>query len=131
MFDATLSLLERSLDLRMKAHEVHVSNLANANVTNFKARRVDFEERLQAALGEAPLDETRVTTEEVLKRAVEQVVPQIYEDPLAAPSGNGNTVSAEREQVAIAKNTVAYEASLQLLNKKFALQKYVLSEGGR
>ena len=52
--------------------------------------------------------------------------------PMQGPmNGNGNTVDPDREQTEIAKNKIAYDAAVQLMNKKFAMQKYVVTEGGR
>lgn len=131
MIDATLSILEKSLEMRARAHEIHTSNIANANVPGFKAKKIDFENRLREAMGEleAP-NEPMVQREGIVSGQVAEVRPDIYEDPLAKASGDGNTVNMEREQTELAKNTIGYEASVQLINKKFALSKYVL-DGGR
>jgi flagellar basal-body rod protein FlgB len=132
MIDATLSILEKSLEMRARAHEIHASNVANANVPGYKAKKIDFEGRLREAMQEldAP-NEPMVKTHRLASGTVGEVVPDIYEDPLAKASGDGNTVQMEHEQAEIAKNTIAYQAGIQLINKKFALAKYVLSEGGR
>jgi flagellar basal-body rod protein FlgB len=129
MIDATIAILERSLALRMRAHEVHTSNVANANVPGFKARKIDFEERMREAVDTPKGNETMIAREQTERAAVEEVAPDIYEDPMARMAGDGNSVSMEREQTEIAKNTIAYEAALQLLAKKFAFQKHVLGEG--
>lgn len=132
MVDATQSALEKSLDLAMRKHALHSSNIANANVPDFKAKKIDFADRLQGAMEsmDAPnanLMERNLRTE----RAINQVEPDVYADPLAPMKGDGNTVNVDREQTELAKNTIQYEGAIQLLNKKLALQKYVLSEGGR
>jgi flagellar basal-body rod protein FlgB len=133
MFDSTIGLLERSLDLRMKAHEAHVSNVANANVPNYKALRADFEGKMKEALDRADSssERTRIAREHVIEEAVRNVAPDIHEDPLLPMNGMGNTVDMEREQTEIAKNTIGYQTAIQLINKKFAMQKYVVSEGAR
>ena len=132
MIDATMAALEKSLDLRMRAHEVHTSNVANANVPGYKAKKVDFDARMREAIESlASEDGTLIEKETTAKENLGAVEPDIYEDPLARPSGDGNTVDAEREQAEIAKNTIAYETAIQLLNKKFLLTKQVLSDGGR
>jgi len=127
-----MSILEKSLEMRARAHEIHASNIANANVPNFKAKKVDFEGRLREAMEEldAPA-EPLIAREEISARKVSEVGPDIYEDPLARASGDGNTVQMEREQTELAKNTIAYQTAVQLVNKKFAMSKYVLAEAGR
>jgi flagellar basal-body rod protein FlgB len=127
-----MAVLERVLDLRMRAHEIHGSNIANANVPGFKAKKIDFEDRMREAV-DALGQEGRplLDRETEVKAKISDVQPDTYEDPLAPKNGDGNTVNAEREQTEIAKNTIAYETAVQLINKKFALQKYILVEGAR
>ena len=133
MVDATLSVLQKALEMRMREHEIHASNIANANVPNYKARKLDFEGRLReaiAGLDGAP-NEPLLAREARAEAQVPSVAPDIYEDPTAVASGDGNTVNAEREQTALAKNTVAYETLVEMMKMKFAMQKMAISEGGR
>jgi flagellar basal-body rod protein FlgB len=131
MIDATTKLLERVLDLRMNQHQVHVSNVANANVPGYKAKKVDFDQAVSQALQSAEKKDVLRAYEAQLEKAVEQIKADVYEDPLAVMNGNGNTVNMEREQTDLAKNTIAYEAAITLVNKRLAMQKYIFSEGGR
>jgi flagellar basal-body rod protein FlgB len=133
MTDATLTALEKVLDLRTQAHQIHTSNLANANVNDYKAKKIDFDQRLRQAL--EPLkdseNQTQKTIEIQAKQELNNVVADVYEDPLAPKNGNGNTVNPDQEQAEIAKNMIGYQTAIQLVNKKLALQKYIISEGGR
>jgi len=129
MFDATITALQKMLDLRMQSQELHTSNVANANVPNYKARSLDFEARLDEAL--APLDKagTLIEREARASQLATNVAPDIYEDPLAPMNGSGNTVNMDKEQTEIAKNTIAYETGIELLRHKLSMQKLVLGEG--
>ncbi len=133
MTDATLTALEKVLDLRTQAHQIHTSNLANANVNDFKAKKIDFDQRLRAAL--EPLSDqtgtTKVASEISAQNQLNQVVADVYEDPIAPMNANGNTVNPDKEQAEIAKNMIGFQTAVQLVNKKMALQKYIISEGGR
>lgn len=133
MIDATMAALERAIDLRMRAHEVHTTNIANADVPGYKAKKIDFDARMRDALEvmNSETTTTQVQREQLAKEGLGNVAPDIYEDPLARLGGDGNSVDMEREQAEVAKNTIAYETAVQLLNKKFLLSKQVLSEGGR
>jgi flagellar basal-body rod protein FlgB len=117
----------------MKAHETHVSNVANANVPNYKSLKTDFEAKMKDALERADSAQARtlIAREHIIEEAVRNVAPDIHEDPNAPMNGIGNTVDMEREQTELAKNTIAYQTAIQLINKKFAMQKYVVSEGAR
>ena len=130
MTDSTTAILERVLDLRMKAHEVHTSNIANANVPQYKARKVEFDNALEEAVTRTGMENTQQARELALNAAVQDVNAVVYEDPNAPMKGNGNTVDMEREQTELAKNTIAYDTAIQLINKKFAMARYVLQEGG-
>jgi flagellar basal-body rod protein FlgB len=133
MTDATLTALEKVLDLRTQAHQIHTSNLANANVNDFKAKKIDFDQRLREAL--EPLSDqtgtTKVASEISAQNQLNQVVADVYEDPIAPMNANGNTVNPDKEQAEIAKNMIGFQTAVQLVNKKMALQKYIISEGGR
>jgi flagellar basal-body rod protein FlgB len=133
MKDVTLTALERVLDLRTQAHQIHTSNLANANVNDFKAKKIDFDDRLKQAL-KPTLENKDLPQKNLESQSIDQlneVVADVYEDPLAPMGGNGNTVNPDKEQAELAKNMIGYQTAIQLVNKKIALQKYILNEGGR
>lgn len=129
--DAASLTLEKVLDLRSRAHAAHVSNIANANVPNYKAKSVEFEENLQRALEHGEQKNTLIQQETQVARDLASVDANIFDNPDAAMAGDGNTVNVDAEQAAIAKNTIGFQGAIKLLNKKMAMQKYVLSEGGR
>ncbi len=130
MIDSTTKLLERVLDLRMDAHQVHTTNIANANVPGYKSKSVDFDQAVSEALRQSEGRPTQKQFEERLAEAVNYIKADIYQDPLAPMNGNGNTVNMEREQTNLAKNTLAYEGAINLINKRLAMQKYVFTDGG-
>jgi len=131
VIDSTTKLLERVLDIRMNAHQVHMSNVANANVPGYKAKKLEFESAVHQALESAERAKVQNAYEDQLEKAVQQIKADVYEDPLAPMNGNGNTVNMEREQTDLAKNTIAYQAAITIINKRLAMQKYVFSDGGR
>lgn len=132
MFDATLLALQKNIGMRTLAHSIHVSNIANANVPGYKARQADFQDRLRDAID---VEDNNLTPDlarqELVKDAINKVTAQIYEDPNASVNGDGNSVNIDKEMTAIAKNTIGFETAVKLLNKKLALQRYVVSEGLR
>ncbi|NCN28570.1 flagellar basal body rod protein FlgB [bacterium] len=132
MFDATLLALQQSLDLRTKAHAIYSSNIANANVPGYKARAVDFQDRLKQAIDmSANQEDPNRLRQNLVKEAIKKVTAQVYEDPLASVNGDGNSVDVDKQMTNLAKNTIAYESAVKLISRKFALHKYVVSEGLR
>ena len=59
--------------------------------------------------------------------SIDDIEPEIYEDPNGQMSENGNTVDREKEMALMAENKLMFDAAVQLLNKKLALKKYILS----
>lgn len=129
--DVASLTLEKSLDLRARAHAAHVSNIANANVPGYKAKTVEFEAELQRAIEHADKKVPLIQKNNLAQRDLASVVGNLFDDPDAAMSGDGNTVNVDTEQAGLAKNYIGYQGSIKLLNKKMAMQKYVISEGGR
>ena len=132
MIDGTTAILERVLDIRMQKHALHVSNIANSNVPDFKSKTLDFESRMKDAIAFAENSgNTERSQSQALENQAKNITADVYEDPLAVMKGDGNSVNMDKEQTELAKNTIAYEGAIQLINKKMALQKYVLAEGGK
>ena len=80
----------------MRAHELHTSNIANANVSAYKAKKIDFEARLRDALEGLDADVPEIAKQTQGEKSVSEVSADIYEDPLAVPNGAGNTVNMEK-----------------------------------
>ena len=132
MIDAASLTLEKVLDLRSRAHSAHVSNIANANVPNYKAKVIEFEADLLRAIEQAGDKQAPMIQKNAeMARGLASLDANIFEDPNAAMSGDGNTVNVDTEQAELAKNYIGYQGAIKLFNKKMAMQKYVISEGGR
>jgi flagellar basal-body rod protein FlgB len=121
LFDKTIDVLDKSLDLYLLRQQVISDNVANAETPYFKARRVDFESELQRAMEES---ESGV-------RDIASVTPRVYEDPYSETGQDLNTVDMDREMAEMSKNDVKYSATSQAISKKFGLLKYAISEGGK
>lgn len=122
VFDKTFQVLEKAADMYMLRHSVISDNMANAETPGYKARRVDFEEDLQREMavhvgGAQP------------KFDLEKVKPSIYEDPLAEVGLDRNSVDMEREMAQLSKNQIKYNATTQLISRKFALLKMAVRGG--
>ena len=121
LFDKTIDALSQSLDLQLMRHSVITDNIANAETPGFKARRVEFENELQAAVDES--DENGGD--------VPQVTPEIFQDPDSGIGQDLNTVDMDREMAKLTKTEVLYSAETQAVSQKFALLKYAIGEGER
>lgn len=128
--DKTLQALATSLKFREMRNEVISSNLANSETPGYKDKVLDFEEVLGRSLdldGQQSLVTTDPKHIKVGGGGFDNLEPEIYDDPNGEVSPDGNTVDPEVEVVRMNENKVMYDATIQLLNKKLGLIKYVLS----
>lgn len=125
LFDPTMQVLSKSLDLYLTRHAVISDNIANAETPYFKARRVDFESNLQKAIA------TRDTAGGGhMLHELSVVGPVVSEEPFSEIGQDLNTVDMDREMAAMTKNDIKYSAATQAISKKFALLKFSITEGG-
>lgn len=128
--DKTIKALATSLNFRQMRQKIISSNIANADTPDYKAKRVDFEDALERALNLDKQNGLVVGDKQhfdVGAGGFNNLEPEIYEDPNGIVSEDGNTVNRDEEMAKMAENEILYDTSIQLLNKKLALKKYILS----
>ena len=127
--DKTNQALAASLKYRQMRQELIASNIANAETPGYKAKQLDFEDALARAL-DTDEQQTLKTTDSrhfnVGGGGFNNLKPEIYEESNGIVSPDGNTVDRDAEMAEMAENKIMYDASVQLLNKKLALMKYVV-----
>jgi flagellar basal-body rod protein FlgB len=131
IFDATLTTLERALDVRLARQGVLAGNVANADTPGFQPRELDFEAAMAASPApEAPAGPRREGDLPLLAtggaNAPERFVSEV---PGAAPGLDGNAVDLDRTMGAIAENAIQYGAAAKAAAKKLAILRYVASDG--
>jgi flagellar basal-body rod protein FlgB len=119
-FDSALGIHDEALTLRAQRSEVLASNIANADTPNFKARDIDFRNALdQATAGQSRSDQLKTTHHNHISGTAPGGHPDTqYRIPLQ-PSLDGNTVDTQLEKTAYAENSVQYQTTLNILNRKF------------
>ncbi|WP_372682828.1 flagellar basal body rod protein FlgB [Desulfosarcina sp.] len=135
LFGGAMSTLSRSLDLRARNHELIINNVANADTPNFKPFSMNVEEALQS--------ESSTATAAQLTRTDGQHLPgaPVPDDPsaMAGPSaddpllfrGDRNGVDIDHEMTALAKNSLLYKASGQIVAAKFSGLKNAITGGSK
>jgi flagellar basal-body rod protein FlgB len=132
--DSTIKALTASLKMREMRQELIASNVANAETPGYKTKRLGFEEALARALdvdGEMQMNTANPRHHDVGNGGFNNLQPEVYEDPNGIVSEDGNTVDVESEMSRMAQNKIMYDASVQLLNKKLGLMKYILNAESR
>lgn len=104
IFETTLDVMERSMDVRMANQRLAASNLANINTPGYRARRIDFEATMRRVL-EDPTEP-------------ESATPVIYQSPAPSLTLDGNNVDLDEELSQIARNRLMYSLTSQMLAAK-------------
>ncbi len=128
IFSSTVDLLGKSIDLRAKNQNLIASNIANAETPNFTPKSLAFEQELQGALksGHAGQQTTSAPHARHIPlrgsgggNRLQSVHGQVVETPAKTPGKDGNAVELENEMSNLAENQIMFNASVQMLNKKF------------
>jgi len=134
IFSKTISLLERSLDLRSLNHRVLASNIANMDTPNYKAfELIVADEMKRYAEPAAPIAFVRTHANHLpgKTQSSNEVQLKTAKAPDFSLRGDGNTVDIERTMGKLAENTLLYNTATQLIAKKFNGLKNVIKGGSR
>lgn len=109
-----LGLLEKGLNIRAFNHKVIAANIANVDTPGYKQKEIDYRSELDRA--EAKIADIRVTEKTSFD---------------GSTAIDGNTVNIEGQVINMTENTMMFTSFVQLINKKFSMLKYAISEGRR
>lgn len=134
IFNTTVELLGKTIDLRARSQNLIASNIANAETPNYVPKSLAFEDELQGALkGGGKVASAMTHTRHLpLKGAgnrLQSVIGRVVETPAKTPGRDGNAVELENEMTKLAENQIMYNASVQILSKKFEGLRTALKEG--
>ena len=126
-------LAHKSLDFRIKRHDLLASNVANKDTSGYQAEDMVFETQLEKALHAdepGPLRRTDLRHFDGNQTSpIQKVEPQRILSASPFPDFDGNTVDLEREMAKIAENQLMYNATMRMLSHKFRGLKTAISEG--
>jgi flagellar basal-body rod protein FlgB len=137
IFDATLSTLERALDVRLARQSVLAADVANADTPGYRPRELDFAAAMAAAVPGAavapsvegltrPGDLPLAAAGSLSHTAPERFVAEV---PGAGAGLDGNAVDLDRTLVAVSENALQYGAAAKAAGKKLAILRYVANDG--
>lgn len=135
LFSGTISTLSRSLDLRARQHEMILNNVANADTPNYKPFKMNVEAALQDDVEpdlDSPLDRTddRHFSGTPMAKDPSTDMTSGPNNPLLL-RGDQNGVDVDAEMTALAKNSLLYRASTQIVTSKFKGLKKAISGGSQ
>ena len=122
LFSTTVELLGKTLDLRAKRHGLISSNLANVETPGYVPSDLSFEKQLKGALDKGGTLSVTHPRHIPLKEGgvpLLQVQGDVVEVRSADRGLDQNGVELEAEMGRMAENQIMYNASIQLLAKKF------------
>ncbi len=125
IFDTTIDLLGKSLDLRSQNHNRISANIANAETPGYTPTVLSFEKELQGALRDKreaspPLTNARHIPLRGQAGSLDMVQGTVIETPAKTVGLDGNGVELENEMGKMVENQIMYNADVQFLSKKFA-----------
>ncbi|KRQ87063.1 Flagellar basal body rod protein FlgB [Caloramator mitchellensis] len=128
----SMEMLKKALDASSARNRVISHNIANINTKGYKAFRVVFEDKLkQAVSGESlPL---KTTNSKHLNdgTSLENLNYEIKKDNTTSMRTDGNNVDIDNEMTNLAANAILYNSLVSQANSRFAMRRYVISEGRR
>jgi flagellar basal-body rod protein FlgB len=123
IFDRTVRLLQRSLDLRSARQRVIASNLANEETPGYRASELTFMDQLQSAhKGRLPIVMAATQSRHFGVHGspgVQAVTGKLSEVPAGDLPLDANSVNLELEMAKLSENAMQYNAAASILAKKF------------
>lgn len=133
LFDKDISLMSKVMDMQLQRQNVVTSNLANVKTPGYKARKLMFEDELQAALG--------LDARGKLSRTSDNHMPSVFnaegfsaewEQAFKPRVVHGeDRVNMDKEMAAMAKVNLHYSALSTVMRSKFEGLKNIITEGAK
>lgn len=134
LFHDTISLLERSLNIRSLQHRVLSSNIANMDTPNYKAVELAVAEEINGNKDSAPsikLVKTQPGHLPLKHDPADHLKLKTAKPPEFSLRGDGNTVDLDRTMGKLAENTLLYKTAAQLISQKFSGLKRAIRGGNK
>jgi flagellar basal-body rod protein FlgB len=132
IFDRTMQLINRTLDLRQARQRVIASNIANEETPNYRATELDFQDSLQAAQrgrGFVTLAVTQGRHIGPRGNAVQQVMGKLGPVPAGDLPLDSNSVNIELEMAKMSDNAMQYNSAASIMAIRFRQLMGAIREG--
>jgi flagellar basal-body rod protein FlgB len=133
LFGGTMSLLQRTLNLRSAQHHALSANIANADTPRYRSFEVAVDEELRKLCPDGRRLEMARTQTEHMPQPVNPATDNVKLRAGAVPGfslrADGNTVDLDRAMGDLAENTLKYKTAAQLLSAKLKSLKNVIQGG--
>jgi flagellar basal-body rod protein FlgB len=132
LFDGTIAILQRSLNLRSAQHQVLSANVANADTPRYSAFEVAVDEEMRKARPDSTRLQMAKTSGAHLPAAPaagDRVTLRRSAAPAFSLRADGNTVDIDRSMGDLAENAIKYKTSAQMISAKFKTLRNVIQGG--
>ncbi len=126
MDDAAIAQLHRALTRSSRQVSVIASNLANVDTPGYRARRMEFDDALRVA---QRLQLERTDPRHVPPQAAAEPEGRMELAPVTRMRLDGNTVDVDQEMTTLARQRGRYGTAAQMVRRRFALLRYVITDG--
>lgn len=122
--DKITNLLQSYMDVQSRRTQVIAGNIANADTPGFVAKKLDFEQYLKDAAGNAALPASRQNAQSALLSE-----PRIVDQDSAAIGLDGNTVDTGREMSDLAQAGMSFNFGAKMLQSHLRMLRLAIREG--
>lgn len=132
IFDRTMQMVHRTLDLRQAKHRVIISNIANEDTPGYRATDFNFLDSLQAAQkGQGPVTLAVTQGHHIGPRGegFRQVVGKLSDVPAGDLPLDANSVNIELEMAKMSDNASRYNSAASIMAIRFRHLMGAIREG--
>jgi flagellar basal-body rod protein FlgB len=124
LFDKTMGLVQRSLDIRAARHQVISGNVANVETPDYRSRDLPFQKVFERSLEGPSVIPLQKTHPRHLPALEEERVDFSRDMEVAPASG----VDIDQQMGRLAENNLMFQAGIQSLIKKFEALKVSVTD---
>ncbi len=118
IFDKTMGLIERTLDMRSARQRMISSNIANEETPGYRAKDLHFQEALSSAVrGRPPVSLVSTQVQHIGHRGAgfERVTGRVAEVPAGDLPLDANSVNMELELAKLSDNAMQYNSAATIM----------------
>ena len=122
VFDKTMGMLEKTMDMRAARHRVIASNLANEETPGYRAKEFRFLEALYTASHATPAERLMISHHTHLQpggEAAGRVKGHVVDMPVNELPMDGNSVNLEMEMAKMSDNALNYNTAASMMSQRF------------
>lgn len=133
MFDNHIQLTAKVMDMRLERQNLVMGNISNVNTPDYKARRLEFEEKLQSALNQNAHGKMTRTSQNHLPAtfSADGFQGEGMQDFKPRHVYGEDAVDLDKEMTTMTKNGMMYNALASVIKKNFTGLQKVIQDGAK